>query len=111
MTVSKLALAVGFVAAVASVGAQATSRVDCENFGAIVGDMQNIRNMGGPKQLALDNLQNLFQSRDALTRSYGVRLSEFADYIWNKPVGNMDKARATVLGENFCVSNYITNKR
>lgn len=101
----KLIVAVMIASASLSAVAQ-TSKKDCENFGDIVGSMQDIRNKGGSINLAFNDLKNLVNSKVALERDYGKSLSETAEYIWSKPRDNMTESRAAVVGTMVCEKKY-----
>lgn len=78
----------------------------CNDYGDIVGSMQDIRNKGGSINLAFNDLQNLLQSKDAGSRRLGTDLQELARHIWAKPQGELTRARAAVLGEAICNKQY-----
>ena len=100
-------LLVTFLIVTASMTASArTSQKDCQDYGAIVGSMQDIRNKGGSFELAFKDLRELITSSDALNRNYGKTLTEIAQIIWSKPVGHMTERGATEVGTIFCENRY-----
>jgi hypothetical protein len=94
------------LAATAVTSQAATSAGDCDNYGHIVGSMQNIRNFGGSQGTALNELQNLKTSRDPESREYGRSLTEVAQYIWSKPTNNMSRDHAMRFGTAVCNDRY-----
>lgn len=101
----KIIVALALVASALTAQA-ATSASDCDDYGHIVGSMQNIRNYGGPQSAALNELQNLKTSRDAESREYGRSLTEVAQYIWSKPSNNMSRDHAMRFGTAVCNDKY-----
>jgi hypothetical protein len=83
-----------------------TSAKDCQDYGDIVGLMQDIRNKGGSIGLAFNDLKNLTQSKDPQSLEYGRSLTEIAQYIWSKPQGNMTQGRAAEVGTALCNRKY-----
>lgn len=101
----KTLVAIALVATAVTANARTTAK-DCEDYGDIVGSMQDIRNQGGPIKLALNDLQNLVQSSSAQNREYGRSLTEIAQYIWSKPQGNMTRSVAVGAGTAVCNEKY-----
>jgi hypothetical protein len=101
----KIIVALALVATAVTAQA-ATSASDCEDYGHIVGSMQNIRNHGGAMGVALNELQNLKNSRDPESREYGRSLTEIAQYIWSKPTNNMSQDQAMRVGISVCNDKY-----
>jgi hypothetical protein len=101
----KTLIALALVATSITANARVTA-ADCEDFGDIVGSMQDIRNQGGAIGIALSNLQNLVKSSNADSRALGQGLTEVAQYIWSKPQGNMTRSVAVGAGTAVCNQKY-----
>lgn len=101
----KIIVALALVATAVTAQAR-TSAKDCENYGDIVGMMQDIRNKGAGITVATREVQNLVTSSSALERDYGKSLTEIAQYIWSKPQGNMTQSHATNVGTMVCNEKY-----